>query len=102
MDSAIQIGPCSLASSSGMLVTSWDGLSPHRDHAISTNPSSGADHQLFPSSHCDSAHWVGTGDGLAVWLVAAGFECPTPWGTVNVPLAQALWFLLWLLSLWFP
>ena len=87
MDSAIHIGPCSLAGSSGMLVTSWGGLSPHRDHAISMNPSRGAGHWPLPSSHGDSACWIETSNGLAAWLVASGFECATQWGAVNVPLA---------------
>ena len=83
-----------------MLVTLWGGLSPHRHHLISANPSGGVGHQPLSSSHGDSACWIETGNGLAAQLVAAGFECPIPWGTGNIPLVQAFWFLLGLRYLW--
>ena len=61
--------------------TGW--VAPHRDCAISMNPSGGADHQPLSSSHGDSSHWAGTSNGFADQEVAAGFEGPMPWVTVN-------------------
>ena len=43
---------------------------------ISVNPGGGAGLWPLPSSHGDSAHWVGTSDGLAAQAVAAGLNAP--------------------------
>ena len=53
---------------------------------------------ILPSSHGDSALWIGTSDGLTAQVVAVGFKCPMPWAPMNVPLAWALQFLLQLHS----
>ena len=93
VDHATHIGSCSLANSGGMHITTQGKLSPCRGLVISTNPGGGVFHQLLVSSCCNSAFWVGAGDGLAAWVVVVGFDCLTLQATTNNPLAQALWFL---------
>ena len=49
--------------------------------------------------------WLPTGLGPVMDLLPGwwlNFECPVLWAAANVPLALTLWFLLSLLSLWFP
>ena len=86
MDSTIHMVPCSSAGSNGMLVV-LQGVSPCRDHTISANPGGRTSCHPQHSSHGDCACWVGASDRLAAEAVTVGFECPTLWATVNIPLA---------------
>ena len=87
MDSVIHMVHHSSAGSNAMLVALWSASSPHRDPAISANPSGGASCWLCHSSCGDSPCWVGASDVLAAWVVTVGFEHPMPWAAVNLPLA---------------
>ena len=99
VDPTIYKGSCPLVSSGVASIATCGRASPCRDFVISVNPDGGIFHSLLSSSFCDVTFWVGAGDGLTIWVVAMGSDLHTLWATMKQPLAQALWFLLWLLSL---
>ena len=98
VDPTTLMGSCTSAISRGMPIATWGESSPCRDLTISMNPGGGVCLWLLLTSCCDSTFWVGTGDGLTAQVVAVAFKCPMPWAAINVPLSQALWFLLQLCS----
>ena len=97
MDPTILTGSCSSTNSGWTPMTTWGGLSLHRDLAISANPG-GVYHWLMVSSGCDSIFRARETDGLTTWVVAVDFDHPRPQAATNTTLAWALWFLLQLHS----
>ena len=78
-DPIISIGPCSLANSRGMPVTTLGGLSPCRDQAISANPGGvlGIGCQTLPvMAQPPGLEWlVDFSSGWWLWFVALAIPC---------------------------
>ena len=83
------------AFSAGIPVMTDNGLSPHRDHAISTNSDGGHGGMGLG---CTSIFSWGEAVGISAFLVLMGQL--TPWAIDRDPLGWAQQLLLWLWSCW--
>ena len=88
-----------LASSAGIPTMTDSGLSPHRDHAISTNISGGVGGWLSDAASCGTTSQIRVVcEVIWVVVVVCSTGCLSPWAANRDPLGQAHWLLLWLQS----